>query len=188
MDFSEAIAASDLKVSRSRHLIEFMKICEYWSTRSYLDLGPRLCTYKNSNWIFSETTVPIWTKFCMKAFRYKEMKIWWHDAGHMTKMATKPIYGKTWPRWPPHLYMVITGQKSSSPEPTGWFPRNRYVAFGTPAHHSLFKWWPWSDFDLFYGKVKFGNLGFSMGKKWHHHLVEYIADIWVLKVKVISWI
>ena len=28
VDFSETIAASDLKVSRSRHLIEYMKICE----------------------------------------------------------------------------------------------------------------------------------------------------------------
>ena len=28
-DFSETIAASDLKVGRSRHLIEFMKLCEY---------------------------------------------------------------------------------------------------------------------------------------------------------------
>ena len=27
--FSETIAASDLKVNRSRHLIEFMNICEY---------------------------------------------------------------------------------------------------------------------------------------------------------------
>ena len=27
--FSERIAASDLKVGRSRHLIEFMKVCEY---------------------------------------------------------------------------------------------------------------------------------------------------------------
>ena len=27
--FSETIAASDLKVSRSNHLIEFMKVCEY---------------------------------------------------------------------------------------------------------------------------------------------------------------
>ena len=27
--FSETIAASDLKVSRIRHLIEYMKICEY---------------------------------------------------------------------------------------------------------------------------------------------------------------
>ena len=37
VDFSETIAASDLKVSGSRHLIDFMEICEY---------GPRLCTYK----------------------------------------------------------------------------------------------------------------------------------------------
>ena len=59
VDFSETIAASDLKVSRSRHLIEYMKACEYRRSRSFLDLGPRLCTYKNSNPIFSETTVPI---------------------------------------------------------------------------------------------------------------------------------
>ena len=55
---SETIAASDLKIGRSRHLIEFMKVCEYWRSRSFLDLGPRLCTYKNSKRIFSETTVP----------------------------------------------------------------------------------------------------------------------------------
>ena len=29
VDFSETIAASDMKDSRSRHLIEFMKVCEY---------------------------------------------------------------------------------------------------------------------------------------------------------------
>ena len=29
VDFSEIIAASDLKVGRSRHLIEYMKVCEY---------------------------------------------------------------------------------------------------------------------------------------------------------------
>ena len=27
--FSETIVASDLKVGRSRHLIEFIKVCEY---------------------------------------------------------------------------------------------------------------------------------------------------------------
>ena len=59
VDFSETIAASDLKVSRSRHLIEYMKICEYRRSRSFLDLGTRSCTYKHLNWIFSETTVPI---------------------------------------------------------------------------------------------------------------------------------
>ena len=29
VDFSESIAASDLKVGRCRQLIEFMKVCEY---------------------------------------------------------------------------------------------------------------------------------------------------------------
>ena len=29
VDFSETIAASDLKVSWIRHLIEYIKICEY---------------------------------------------------------------------------------------------------------------------------------------------------------------
>ena len=29
VDFSETIAASDLKGSRNRRLIEYMKICEY---------------------------------------------------------------------------------------------------------------------------------------------------------------
>ena len=55
VDFRETIAARDLKVGRSRHLNELMKVSEY----SFLDLGPRLCTYKNSNQIFSEATVPI---------------------------------------------------------------------------------------------------------------------------------
>ena len=44
------------------------------------------------------------------------------------------------------------------------FHETWYVALVTPAHHSLYKWWPWVDLDLFYGKVKFGNLGFSIGK------------------------
>ena len=59
VEFSETIAASRLKVSRSRHLIECMKISEYRRSRSFLDLGQRSCTYKTLNWIFSETTVPI---------------------------------------------------------------------------------------------------------------------------------
>ena len=59
VDFSETIAASDLKIGRSRHLNDCMKVDEYGRSRSLLDLGPRSCQYKNSNLIFSETTVPI---------------------------------------------------------------------------------------------------------------------------------
>ena len=59
VDFSETIAASDLKIGRSRHLNECMKVYEFLRSRSFLDLGPRSCKYKNSMRIFSETTVPI---------------------------------------------------------------------------------------------------------------------------------
>ena len=67
----------------------------------------------------------------------------------------------------------------------------------------MFKWWPWSDLDLFYGKVKFGNLGLFYGKKWKQWIFQKLlqpviwklvdADnywvyevMWVSKVKVIS--
>ena len=76
----------------------------------------------------------------------------------------------TLPRWPPCPYMVKTLQKSSSLGGGGGggvgadFHEAWHVVSGPPAHHSLFKWWPWVDLDLFYGKVKFGNLGFSIGK------------------------
>ena len=69
------------------------------------------------------------------------MKICRHDAGHMTKMAATPIYGKN----PSKIFHSGTNGPI-------W-----YVALVTPPHHNLLKWWPWVDLDLFYGKVKFGN-------------------------------
>ena len=111
--------------------------------------------------------------------------------------------GVTWPRWPPRPYMVKSLQKSSSSEPMDDFHKTRYVAFGTPAHHSLFKWWPWVNLDLLYSKVKFGNLGFFLGKIKtmdfletveacdlkvgrcrQLHVIE-LMKVW--KVKFISW-
>ena len=41
----------------------------------------------------------------MQAFKYNEMKIWWQDAGHMTKMAATPIYGKN----PSKIFFSRTG-------------------------------------------------------------------------------
>ena len=58
VDFSETIEACDLKVGSYRQLNDFMKVCEYLRSRSFLDIGQRSCTYKKSNVIFSETTVP----------------------------------------------------------------------------------------------------------------------------------
>ena len=38
VDFSETIEACDLKVGRYRLLTDFMKVCEYYRSRSLLDL------------------------------------------------------------------------------------------------------------------------------------------------------
>ena len=71
---------------------------------------------------------------------------WPPSAGHMIKMAPKPIHGK-------FLRNCWTN-----------FHETWYVAFWTPAYPSFFKWWPWVDLDLFYGKVKFGNISFYIEK------------------------
>ena len=55
-----------------------------------------------------------------------EMKIYLHDAGHMTKMTAIPIYGKN------HSKIFFRNQWAD-------FLETWYVALGTPAHHSLFK-------------------------------------------------
>ena len=62
VEFSETIAASDLKVSRCRYIIEFMKVCEYyWPKVVYIQ--------KNSNRIFSEPTLAISTKSFYESFQ-----------------------------------------------------------------------------------------------------------------------
>ena len=58
------------------------------------------------------------------------------------------------------------------------FHETWYVASGTPAHHKLFKWWPWCDLDLFYGKVKFGNIGFSIGKSENSGFFRNYCSQW----------
>ena len=62
----------------------------------------------------------------------------------MTKMAAMPIYGKNLKN------ILLQNQKS-------YDLKTWHVASGTQALPSLYKWWPWVDLDLFYGKVKFGN-------------------------------
>ena len=46
-EFLDTIAVCDLKVGRCRHVLEFMKVCEYLMSMSFLDLGPSSVTYEN---------------------------------------------------------------------------------------------------------------------------------------------
>ena len=84
----------------------------------------------------------------------------------MTKMAATPIYGKK-----PFKNLLLQNRWAD-------FHENWYVALGTPAHHKLCKWWPWSDLDLFYGKVKFGNIDIFYRKKWKQWIFQKLLSQW----------
>ena len=67
----------------------------------------RLSTFSND--FSSETTGPIATKVHMQPTGKGGKKVYIFGPGHMTKMASMPIYGKNL-------------KKSSSPEPLGRLP------------------------------------------------------------------
>ena len=64
-----------------------------------------------------------------------------NGSGHMTNMATMPIYGKNLKN------LLLWNKKANDLE--SW-----YVASGARVLPSLFKLSRWVDSDLFYGKVK----------------------------------
>ena len=79
------------------------------------------------------------------------MKIYTNELGHMTNMATMPIYGKNL-------------KKSSSPEPIDQWPWNLVcsIVYGstTKIVQIMTLGWPWPVFT----KVKFGHIGFCIEK------------------------
>ena len=84
--------------------------------------------------------------------------------GHLTNMAPMPIYGKNCKTYSP-------------PEPLGWFPWNlisiswlstaKFLQMVTPG-------WPW----LIFVKVKFGPLGYWMGKRWYIAFFKSSGGLW----------
>ena len=54
VDFSETIAAIDLKVSRSRYLIEYMKICDIEGQGHFLTLAQGLVQTKFQTGFFQK--------------------------------------------------------------------------------------------------------------------------------------
>ena len=73
VDFSETIVASDMKGSRSRHLIRSFVSIE--GQGHFLTMAQG-CVQTNIQTGFSQKLLyGSEPKFCMKAFRYKEMKI-----------------------------------------------------------------------------------------------------------------
>ena len=71
--------------------------------------------------------------------------------------------------------MVKTLQKSSSPEPLDRFPRNLVCSIGDSCPSLFVQMMAWVDLDLFYGKVKFCYLGFTIGKMKTGEFSEAVA-------------
>ena len=69
-----------------------MKICEYIRSMSFLDLGQMSFAYENLT-CFYQKPLALFSTEC-KAYKYKLIKTRQHNAGHMTKVAAMPIYGK----------------------------------------------------------------------------------------------
>ena len=79
-----------------------------------------------SNVFSSETAWPIKAKFYVEPSWEGGTKVCINGPGHMTKMATMPIYGK-------NLKNLLLQNRRAD------FHETWYVASGTPAHHSLYK-------------------------------------------------
>ena len=80
-----------------------MKLSECQRSRSFFERGQRSLRFQSKYVFFTETAGRFGTKIHMKAEVRMEMIICTNELGHMTNMATMPIYGK-------HR------KKSSSPE------------------------------------------------------------------------
>ena len=86
-----------------------MAINKFQSSRLILNFSAKIAHIgvpsTHSNIVFSETTRPFELKFHMKTPYDRFAKIYTDCTGHMTKMATMPIYGKK------HLNIFFSGTK-----------------------------------------------------------------------------
>ena len=93
VDFSETIAASDLNVARCRQLIEFMKLCEYRRSRSFLyHIFSRFCMFcALLGQISGERLQDHWSSGLIYLFRFMESEVELNDIiQEMHVIATVP--------------------------------------------------------------------------------------------------
>ena len=98
----------------------------------------------------------------------------------------------TWPRWPPHPYMVKTLKKSSSPEPKDHDLVAWYVALGTRAHRICSNDDPRLTLTYFTARSNLVPYAFIWGKLLESHLMEETYSKWpewqkvYVKIKILT--
>ena len=91
VDFSGTIAACDLKVGRCRQLIEIMKVCEYWRSRSFLyHIFSRFCMFcallgQDIRWAFTGPMV-LWLSFA-ESFVVAQQTLFGVDLIHISMIS-----------------------------------------------------------------------------------------------------
>ena len=124
--------AYDIKVGRCNQLNEYMKLYEYQRSRSFIYIGPNHSDSIFLNFFSSITTLPIEAKFYVESPWNKGTKACSNCLGHMIKMGTMPIYGRTFlksssleskSRWPWNMVGCIAYLSTSKfiqTMPQGW--------------------------------------------------------------------
>ena len=95
VDFSETVAACDLKVSRYRQLFELMKVC-IEGQGHFLTFAQGQVHMKIKTCFSQKPLGHFQPNFVYKHLGTMVFKIHQHYAGHMTKIAAMPIYGKNY--------------------------------------------------------------------------------------------
>ena len=72
-----------------------MKLYEYQRSRTFTDLGPSHSNSIFSNFFSPITARPIEAKFHVEPFWDVGMQVCSNGPGHMSKMATMPMYGES---------------------------------------------------------------------------------------------
>ena len=140
MDFSETIAACDLK---GMWVLKIKVISWPWPKIIYI-WKLKLAFLRNHWTILNQI---LYVSFQVQGNENLLTWCWSHDQdGRHAHIWYKPFKN-----------LLLRNQWTN-------FHETWYVASGTRAYHRLLKWWPSVDLDLFCGKVKLCNLGFSIGK------------------------
>ena len=94
LDFIETIEVYELKVGTSSWLSEYMNTYVYQRSRTLFDLCPRSPRFLLSN-IYCKSGRLIAAKFHVELLWVVRMNVCSNCPGHMTKMATMSIYGRS---------------------------------------------------------------------------------------------
>ena len=140
-----AIEACEVKVGTYSQINEYMMIYDRPRSRSFIDLWPRSLRFSISNFFSSKNTRLFEAKFHMEPPWDVGMKICSTVPGHMTKMASRPIYGEN--------------LQTSPSEPRDRWPWNVVYSIEysdtTKFVQMMTQVWPWTF--LWHGQICFSN-------------------------------